>query len=49
VLIDGLGDVSIPSLGHLTPLQALHLGHLNTVARICDPVNSGYVVVCLDV
>ncbi len=32
VLIDGLGDVSIPELGNRTPLEAAHTPHLDAIA-----------------
>lgn len=32
VLIDGLGDVSIPELGNRTPLEAAHTPFLDAIA-----------------
>ena len=32
VLIDGLGDVSIPDLGNRTPLEAAHCPYLDAIA-----------------
>ena len=32
VLIDGIGDVHIPELAHLTPLQAAHTPTLDAIA-----------------
>ena len=32
VLIDGLGDVSIPELGDRTPLEAAHCPNLDAIA-----------------
>ena len=32
VLIDGLGDINLPSLGHRTPLQAAHTPALDAIA-----------------
>ena len=42
VLIDGLGDVSIPELGNRTPLEAAHTPFLDALAgldrcRCCCP------------
>lgn len=46
VLIDGLGDVSIPRFGFRTPLQAANLPHLDAIASagvngLMDPVEVG--------
>ncbi|XP_075514964.1 uncharacterized protein LOC142549741 [Primulina tabacum] len=46
VLIDGLGDVSLPSLGYRTPLQAAHVPNLDAIASagingLMDPVEVG--------
>jgi 2,3-bisphosphoglycerate-independent phosphoglycerate mutase len=46
VLVDGLGDVGIPSLGFHTPLQATHTPTLDTLAcagvsGLMDLVESG--------
>ncbi|KAL4448400.1 hypothetical protein ABPG75_005619 [Micractinium tetrahymenae] len=46
VLIDGVGDVTIPQLGGRTPLQAASLPHLDAVAAagltgLMDPVEPG--------
>ena len=32
VLIDGIGDISIPELGNRTPLEAAHTPHLDAIA-----------------
>ncbi|KAI9175774.1 hypothetical protein H9P43_006138 [Blastocladiella emersonii ATCC 22665] len=45
-LIDGIGDVAVPSLGHLTPLQAASVPHLDALAArgvtgLMDPVEPG--------
>ena len=34
VLIDGIGDVSIPELGNRTPLEAAHCPNLDTIAGL---------------
>lgn len=46
VLIDGLGDVSLPGLRRRTPLQAARAAHLDAVASggasgLLDPVEPG--------
>ncbi|CAG7872488.1 unnamed protein product [Brassica rapa] len=46
VLIDGLGDVSIPKLGYKTPLQAANIPNLDAIASagingLMDPVEVG--------
>ncbi|XP_073125169.1 uncharacterized protein [Henckelia pumila] len=46
VLIDGLGDVSLPSLGYRTPLQAANVPNLDAIASagingLMDPVEVG--------
>ncbi|KAH0939914.1 hypothetical protein HID58_007375 [Brassica napus] len=46
VLIDGLGDVSIPRLGYKTPLQAANIPNLDAIASagingLMDPVEVG--------
>ncbi|PSC70414.1 archaeal type cofactor-independent phosphoglycerate mutase [Micractinium conductrix] len=46
VLIDGVGDVTVPALGGRTPLQAAALPHLDAVAAagltgLMDPVEPG--------
>lgn len=46
VLIDGLGDVSLPRLGYKTPLQAAKLPNLDGIASagvngLMDPVEVG--------
>ncbi|KAK2970786.1 hypothetical protein RJ640_012114 [Escallonia rubra] len=46
VLIDGLGDVSLPKLGYKTPLQVAKLPNLNAIASagvngLMDPVEVG--------
>ena len=46
VLIDGIGDVSIPSLGNRTPLQAARTPNLDAIASagvngLMDPVEPG--------
>ncbi|KAH7532837.1 hypothetical protein FEM48_Zijuj04G0064800 [Ziziphus jujuba var. spinosa] len=46
VLIDGLGDVSLPKFGFKTPLQAANLPHLDAIASagingLMDPVEVG--------
>ncbi|KAH9314668.1 hypothetical protein KI387_023295, partial [Taxus chinensis] len=46
ILVDGVGDVSIPSLGFLTPLQAAHTPNLDAMAcagvsGLMDPVEPG--------
>ena len=46
VLIDGIGDVSIPSLGNRTPLQAARIPNLDAIASagvngLMDPVEPG--------
>ncbi|CAA7045112.1 unnamed protein product [Microthlaspi erraticum] len=46
VLIDGLGDVSIPKLGNKTPLQAANIPNLDAIASagingLMDPVEVG--------
>ncbi|KAK4803965.1 hypothetical protein SAY86_003782 [Trapa natans] len=46
VLIDGLGDVSIPCFGYRTPLEAAKLPHLDAIASagvngLMDPVEVG--------
>lgn len=32
VLIDGVGDVTVPQLGNRTPLQAADVPHLDAIA-----------------
>ena len=34
VLIDGIGDVSIPELGNRTPLEAAHCPNLDAIAGV---------------
>ena len=46
VLIDGLGDVSIPRFGYRTPLQAANVPNLDAIASagvngLMDPVEVG--------
>ncbi|CAI5478963.1 unnamed protein product [Closterium sp. Yama58-4] len=46
VLIDGIGDVAVPSLGGLTPLEAAHTPNLDAIAAagvngLMDPVEPG--------
>uniref|UniRef100_A0A0D6QXB3 Metalloenzyme domain-containing protein n=1 Tax=Araucaria cunninghamii TaxID=56994 RepID=A0A0D6QXB3_ARACU len=46
VLVDGAGDVAVPSLGYLTPLQAAHTPNLDALAcagvsGLMDPVEPG--------
>lgn len=46
VLIDGLGDVSIPKLGYKTPLQVANIPNLDAIASagingLMDPVEVG--------
>lgn len=46
VLIDGLGDVSLPRFGYKTPLQVAKVPHLDAVASagingLMDPVEVG--------
>jgi 2,3-diphosphopglycerate-independent phosphoglycerate mutase len=46
VLIDGLGDVTIPKLGYKTPLQAANIPNLDAIASagingLMDPVEVG--------
>ncbi|KAL9354897.1 hypothetical protein Peur_052867 [Populus x canadensis] len=46
ILIDGLGDVSLPRLGYKTPLQAANLPNLDAIASggvngLMDPVEVG--------
>ena len=46
VLIDGLGDVSIPRFGNKTPLQAANVPNLDAIASagangLMDPVEVG--------
>ena len=48
VLIDGLGDVSLPRLGFKTPLQAAKVPNLDAIASagvngLMDPVEVGLV------
>ena len=37
VIIDGLGDESIPALGNKTPLEAAKTSNLNFLAKNGDP------------
>lgn len=46
VLIDGIGDVSLPSLGYRSPLEAAHTPHMDAIAAagingLMDPVEPG--------
>jgi 2,3-diphosphopglycerate-independent phosphoglycerate mutase len=46
ILIDGLGDVSLPRLGYKTPLQAANVPNLDAIASggvngLMDPVEVG--------
>ncbi|CAI7842601.1 unnamed protein product, partial [Closterium sp. NIES-53] len=46
VLIDGIGDVAVPLLGGLTPLEAAHTPNLDAIAAagvngLMDPVEPG--------
>lgn len=46
VLVDGLGDVSLPMFGYKTPLQAAKVPHLDAIASagvngLMDPVEVG--------
>ncbi|KAL4193542.1 hypothetical protein AMTRI_Chr06g177250 [Amborella trichopoda] len=46
VLVDGIGDVSLPQFGHKTPLQAAHLPNLDAISSagvngLMDPVEPG--------
>lgn len=46
VLIDGLGDVSLPILGYRTPLEAARTPHMDAIASggingLMDPVEPG--------
>jgi len=46
VLIDGIGDISIPELGNRTPLEAADTPHLDRIAGagwngLLDPVEPG--------
>lgn len=46
VLIDGVGDVSLPRFGYKTPLQAAKVPHLDAIASagvngLMDPVEVG--------
>ncbi|PNH12755.1 2,3-bisphosphoglycerate-independent phosphoglycerate mutase [Tetrabaena socialis] len=46
LLVDGIGDVSIPEFGDRTPLEAAHVPHLDAIAAggltgLMDPVEPG--------
>ncbi|KXZ52807.1 hypothetical protein GPECTOR_8g193 [Gonium pectorale] len=46
LLVDGIGDVSIPELGDRTPLEVAHVPHLDAIAAggltgLMDPVEPG--------
>lgn len=46
VMVDGIGDVAVPSLGHRTCLQAARVPHMDALARygvngLMDPVEPG--------
>ena len=47
VLVDGVGDVSLPSKSFKTPLQLAHLPHLDSLASIYTQSNPKKISILL--